>query len=186
MKLYIRNMACDCCSELIGRILDDLSIKYSRVDLGHADLIEQITSAQKDALNIELRKSGFELLDDKRAILIEKIRNVVDEFILDPGKTMKTTFSKYLKKRLDYDYSYLSALFSEVQAITLEQYIILKRIEQAKFMILFDEFTIAEIAHRLHYSSPAHLSGQFKKVTGLTPSHFRELRKKREDFKNTK
>jgi AraC-like DNA-binding protein len=186
MKLYIRNMACDCCNELIKMIMEKLQVKYSRVDLGQADLPEEITPEQKEALNAELKRVGLELLDDKRAILIEKVRNVVNEFIMDPGKRTKTTFSNYLKKRLNYDYSYLSALFSEVQATTIEQYIIWKRVEQVKFMILFEELTIAEIAHRLQYSSPAHLSKQFKKVTGLTPSNFKKLRKNKHEIKNPK
>lgn len=184
MKIYIKNMACNCCTEFIKSILDKASIQYRYVNLGEADLVNDLLPEQRDALNTELRKSGLELLDNKRAILIEKIRNVIDEFVLDPGKRSKTTFSKYISKKLNYDYHYLSALFSEVQTSTIEQAIIQKRVEQIKHMIMFEDLTLAEIADRLHYSSPAHLSGQFKKVTGLTPSHFKKMRQERDKFKS--
>jgi AraC-like DNA-binding protein len=177
-------MACDCCSELIKSILDKSSIPYRHAVLGEADLVNDLLPEQREALNLELKKSGLELLDNKRAILIEKIKNTIDEYVLDPGKRSKTTFSKYITKKLNYDYHYLSSLFSEVQTSTIEQAIILKRVEQIKHMIMFEDHTLAEIADKLNYSSPAHLSGQFKKVTGLTPSHFKKLRRERDNLKS--
>jgi AraC-like DNA-binding protein len=183
MKLYIKNMACNCCTELIKMLLDKSSIKYLHVDLGEVETADDLSPEELVLLNAELKKSGLELLDNKRTILIEKIKNAIDEYVLDSSKRAKTTFSKYLSKRLNYDYNYLSALFSEVQANTIEQYIIVKRVEQAKQMIMFEDLTISEIADKLHYSSPAHLSGQFKKVTGLSPSHFKKLRQMRDGFR---
>ena len=177
MKLYIRNMACDSCKTVVGDELRKLRIKYTKVDFGEADIISNITDIQKEKLNKGLKKSGLELLENKSAILIEKIKINILEFIKHPKRVK---FSVYLSEKMNYDYKYLSNLFSAVQATTIEQYMIVAKIEQAKEMILFDDLTLTEISHRLRYTSVAHLSSQFKKVTGLTPSHYKALKKTRD------
>jgi AraC-like DNA-binding protein len=170
-------MACDSCKTVVGDELRKLNVKYTKVDFGEADIIGNISEQQKDKLNKELKKSGLELLENKSAILIEKIKINILEFIKHPKKVK---FSVYLSEKMNYDYKYLSNLFSVVQATTIEQYMIVAKIEQAKEMILFDDITLTEISHRLRYTSVAHLSSQFKKVTGLTPSHYRALKKTRD------
>jgi AraC-like DNA-binding protein len=177
MKLYIKNMACESCKTVVGDELRKIHVKYAKVEFGEADIIGNITDVQKEKLNKGLKKSGLELLESKSAILIEKIKINILEFIKHPKKVK---FSIFLSEKMNYDYKYLSNLFSVVQATTIEQYMIVAKIEQAKEMILFDDLTLTEISHRLRYTSVAHLSSQFKKVTGLTPSHYKALRKTRE------
>jgi AraC-like DNA-binding protein len=149
------------------------------VDLGSIDLNEEIPLHQLNQLKINLLKSGLEVLDDKKAILIEKIKNVVTEMVHYTDEIPKVNFSDYLSEKLHYDYTYLSNIFSEVRGITIQQYIIMHKIERVKELILYDEMNLSEIAYKLHYSSVAHLSNQFKKVTGLSPSFFKSLKKER-------
>jgi AraC-like DNA-binding protein len=176
MKLYIKNMACESCKTVVRDELRKLHLKYTRIEFGEAEIVENITDLQKEKLNNRLKKSGLELLENKNAILIEKIKINILEFIKHPKKVK---FSVYLSEKMNYDYKYLSNLFSAVQATTIEQYMIITKIEQAKELILFDDLTLTEISHRLRYTSVAHLSAQFKKVTGLTPSHYKALKKTR-------
>jgi AraC-like DNA-binding protein len=177
MKLYIKNMACESCKTVVSDELKKNHVKYTKVEFGEADIIGSITDVQKEKLNKGLKKSGLELLENKSAILIEKIKINILEFIKHPKKVK---FSIFLSEKMNYDYKYLSNLFSVVQATTIEQYMIVAKIEQAKEMILFNDLTLTEISHRLRYTSVAHLSSQFKKVTGLTPSHYKALRKTRD------
>jgi AraC-like DNA-binding protein len=170
-------MACESCKTVVGDELKKIHVKYSKVGFGEADIVGNITDVQKEKLNKALKKSGLELLENKSAILIEKIKINILEFIKHPKKVK---FSIFLSEKMNYDYKYLSNLFSVVQATTIEQYMIVAKIEQAKEMILFDDLTLTEISHRLRYTSVAHLSSQFKKVTGLTPSHYKALKKTRE------
>lgn len=170
-------MACDSCKTVVGDELRKLRVTYTKVDFGEADVIGTMTDLQKEKLNRGLKKSGLELLENKSAILIEKIKISILEFIKHPKRVK---FSVYLSEKMNYDYKYLSNLFSAVQATTIEQYMIVTKIEQAKEMILFDDLTLTEISHRLRYTSVAHLSSQFKKVTGLTPSHYMALKKTRD------
>ncbi len=131
-------------------------------------------------LKTNLIRSGWELLDDKRSLLIEKIKNVIEEIIDHPDRMRHTNASEYLSRKLSHDYTYLANIFSEVKGITIQQFIILEKIERIKVFLLYDGLTVKEISYRLQYSSVAHLSNQFKKVTGLSPSFFKQLKQKRE------
>ena len=164
---------------LVKSVLDDLSLPYSTIELGEVDLIEDLAADKRDNLNMLLNKSGLELLEDKKSILIEKIKNIVVEMIHYSDEPPKTNFSDFLSSKLNYDYNYLSKLFSEVKGTTIAHFIIAHKIERAKELLVYDELTLTEIADKLHYSSVAHLSNQFKKVTGLTPSFFKQMKDKR-------
>jgi AraC-like DNA-binding protein len=179
MKIYIKNMVSLRCKLLVKDELKNIGINYVCVDLGTIDMKTDITPEKKKLLAENLKKSGLELLDDKKAILIEKIKNVVTEMVHYTDELPKVNFSDYLAEKLHYDYTYLSNIFSEVRGITIQQYIILHKIERAKELILYDELNLSEIAYKLHYSSVAHLSNQFKKVTGLSPSFFKSLKNER-------
>lgn len=159
--------------------LDKLGLRYTMIDLGVAELVEEMTQQQHEQLKTNLFKSGLELLDDKRSILIEKIKNVITEMIHYTDMLPKTNYSDYISEKLNYDYTYLANIFSEVKGITIQQFIILNKIEKVKELLLYDELNLTEIAYKLHYSSVAHLSNQFKKVTGLSPSFFKKLKQKR-------
>jgi AraC-like DNA-binding protein len=159
--------------------LNKLGLHYTKVDLGEADIIEDITAEQRNQLKTALLKSGLELMDDKKAILIEKIKNVIIEMVHYAEELPKKNFSDYISEKLNYDYTYLSNLFSEVTGITIEHYIIAHKIERIKELLLYDELNLTEISYRLNYSSVAHLSSQFKKVTGLTPTYFKQLKNKK-------
>lgn len=179
MKLYIKYMVSLRCKLLVKEELDQLGIKHSMIDLGVVELQEDITNEQYEELRINLQNWGLELLDDKRSILIERIQNVVIEMIHYSDELPKINFSNYISEKLGYDYTYLSNTFAEVKGITLQHYIILHRIEKAKELLLYDELNLTEISYRLNYSSVAHLSFQFKKITGLTPSFYKQLKQKR-------
>jgi AraC-like DNA-binding protein len=179
MKLYIKYMVCIRCKMVVKSELEKLGLHYKKVDLGEVDIVGEITAQQHDQLKIGLLKSGLELMDDKKAVLIEKIKNVIIEMVHYADEPPKINFSDYLSGKLNYDYSYLSNIFSEVTGITIEHYIIAHKIERVKELLLYDELSLSEISYRLNYSSVAHLSNQFKKVTGLTPSYFKALKHKR-------
>jgi len=149
------------------------------VDMGVVDIMEDITTEQRELIRTALHNAGLELMDDKKAVLIEKIKNVVIEMVHYTEEVPKVNFSDYLSEKLNHDYTYMANLFSEVQGTTIEKFIIVHKIERVKELIFYDEFNLTEIAWRMHYSSVAHLSNQFKKVTGLTPSHFKKLNDKR-------
>jgi AraC-like DNA-binding protein len=165
--------------------LKNLGLHYVNVELGVVEIMENITPEQHDQLKIALLKSGLELMDDKRAILIEKIQNVIVEMVHYSDELPRTNFSDYLSEKLNYDYTYMANLFSETKGITIEHFIIRHKIERVKELIIYDELNLSEIAWKLHYSSVAHLSHQFKKITGLTPSYFKSLKyKKRSTLEN--
>ena len=165
------------CKLLVKDELMKLGIEHVAIDLGIIELSNPITAEQKTVLSANLIKSGLELLDDKKSILIEKIKTLVIEMIhyAESDTVSKNKFSVYLAETIGYDYTYLSTIFSEVKGITIEQYIITNKIERVKELILYNELNLSEIARKLHYSSVAHISAQFKKVTGLTPSFFKHL-----------
>jgi AraC-like DNA-binding protein len=167
------------CKMIVKEELTALGIHYVIVELGMVEILEDISNVQRDQLKLNLLRSGLELLDDKRSILIEKIKNVITEMIHHSDEVPKVNDSDYISQKLQYDYTYLSNIFSEVKGITLQQFIILNRIERVKELLLYDELNLSEISHKLHYSSVAHLSNQFKKVTGLSPSYFKQLKQKR-------
>ncbi|MCK9398839.1 MAG: helix-turn-helix domain-containing protein [Bacteroidales bacterium] len=179
MKLYIKYMVSIRCKMVVKSELDKLGLHYGVVDLGEVQIRESITAEQRARLKTALLKSGLELMDDKKAILIEKIINVIIEMIHYADELPKTNFSDYLSEKLNYDYTYLANLFSETKGITIEHFIILHKIERVKELIIYDELNFSEIAWKLHYSSVAHLSHQFKKITGLTPSFFKSLKRKK-------
>ncbi|MDD3568556.1 MAG: helix-turn-helix domain-containing protein [Bacteroidales bacterium] len=179
-KLYIKFMVSLRCKLMVKEELKKLGIKYVVVDLGVVEILEDITPEQRMQLKANLHKTGLELLDDKRSILIERIKNVVVEMIHYSEELPKVNYSDYISEKLGYDYTYLSNIFSEVKGITLQQYIIMHRIEKVKELLLYDELNLTEISYRLQYSSVAHLSNQFKKVTGLSPTFYKQLKQKRE------
>ena len=181
MKLYIKYMVSLRCKMMVKEELKKLGLKYVVVDLGMAEILEDITVDQREKLKVNLLKSGLELLDDKRSILVEKIKNAIVEMIHYSEELPKTNYSDYLGEKLGYDYTYLANTFSEVKGITIQQFIILHKIERVKEFLLYDELSISEISNKLHYSSAAHLSNQFKRVTGLTPSFYKQLKEKRRD-----
>lgn len=180
MKLYIKYMVSLRCKMLVKSELEKLGIDYRSVDLGMVEIRGDITEKQKEKFGRNLKKSGLELLDDKKNILVEKIKSVIVEMIHYSDEIPKMNDSDYISEKLGYDYTYLSNIFSEVKGITIQQYVIMHKIEKVKELLLYDELTLTEIAYRLHYSSVAHLSNQFKKVTGLTPTYFKEVKEKRE------
>lgn len=167
------------CKLIVKAELDKLGLHYMLVDLGEVEIKEDITDEQRGQLKTALLKTGLELMEDKKAILVEKIKIVIIEMIHDLEELPKTNFSNYISERLHYDYSYLANLFSETTGVTIEQYIIAHKIERVKELLIYDELNLTEISYKLNYSSVAHLSAQFKKVTGLTPTFFRQLRHKR-------
>jgi AraC-like DNA-binding protein len=164
---------------IVKDALEQLGLSHSTVELGMVDVLDTITNEQRDALKSELLRSGLELLDDKRSILIERIKNVITEMIHHSDELPKVNYSDFISEKLGYDYTYLSNIFSEVQGVTIQQFIIVNKIERVKELLLYDELNLTEISYKLHYSSVAHLSNQFKKVTGLSPSFFKQLKQKR-------
>jgi len=167
------------CIMTVREELKKLGLHFIIIDLGEVDVMENISAEQHEQLKNALLKSGLELMDDKKAVLIEKIKSAVIEMIHYPHEKIKTNFSDYLSEKLNYNYTYLANLFSEVQGTSIEQFIIAHKVELIKELIIYDELNISEIAWKLNYSSVAHLSNQFKKVTGLSPSHFKQLKDKR-------
>ncbi|MBP8793493.1 MAG: helix-turn-helix transcriptional regulator [Lutibacter sp.] len=167
------------CKMVVKDALKELGLHFILVDLGEVNIMENINDAQRSQLKLALFNSGLELMDDKRAMLIEKIKNVIIEMVHHTEEAIKINFSEYLSEKLKHDYTYLANLFSEVQGTTIEQFIIHHKIERIKELIIYDELNITEIAWKMNYSSVAHLSNQFKKVTGLSPSHFKQLKDKR-------
>jgi AraC-like DNA-binding protein len=167
------------CKMAVKEELIKLGLHFIVVDLGEVEIMENISVEQREQLKTGLLKSGLELMDDKKAILIERIKNTVVEMVHHSDEVIKTNFSDFISKKLSYDYTYLANLFSEVQGTTIEHFIIAHKIERIKELIIYDELNITEIAWKMNYSSVAHLSNQFKKVTGLSPSHFKQLKDKR-------
>jgi YesN/AraC family two-component response regulator len=159
---------------------EELKIPYTTIELGFIEVNEKLSESVLEAFKKKLIIAGLEVLDDKKSILIEKIKNVVIEMVHYADEFPKVNFSNYLSEKLGYDYTYLSNLFTEVKGTTIQEYIIMHKIEKAKELIMYNEMSIADIAYTLNYSSAAHFSTQFKKVTGLTPSFFKKLKKQRE------
>ena len=167
------------CKMAVKEELRKLGLHFIVVDLGEVEIMENISPEQREQMKAALLISGFELMDDKKAILIEKIKTAVIEMVHHSDEVIKTNFSDFLSEKLNHNYTYLANLFSEVQGTTIEHFIIAHKIERIKELIIYDELNITEIAWKMNYSSVAHLSNQFKKVTGLSPSHFKQLKDKR-------
>jgi AraC-like DNA-binding protein len=167
------------CKMVVKDELKKLGLHYTTVDLGMVEIIEDLREPQREKLRAQLLKSGLELMDNKRAILIEKIKNVIIEMIHYSDELPVVNYSDYISQKLNHDYTYLANIFSEVKGITIQQFIINHKIEKVKELLLYDELNLTEIAYKLNYSSVSHLSNQFKKVTGLSPSFFKQLKQKR-------
>jgi AraC-like DNA-binding protein len=167
------------CKLVVKDELEKLGLHYTSIELGMVEVKENITNKQIQNLKLNLAVVGLELMDDKKSILIDKIKNVIIEMIHYSDEIPKVNYSDYISEKLGYDYTYLSNLFSEVKGTTIQHFIIDHKIERAKELILYDELNLTEISYKLHYSSVAHLSNQFKKVTGHTPSFYKKLGKKR-------
>lgn len=179
MILYIKYMVSLRCKMMVKEELKKLGLHHVVVDLGKVEILEDITSKQFLDLRKNLAMSGLELLDDKKAILIERIKNVIVEMVHYTDELPKVNYSDFISEKLHHDYTYLSNIFSEVKGITIQQYIIIHKIERVKELLLYDELNLTEIAFILNYSSVAHLSNQFKKITGLSPSFFKQMKHKR-------
>lgn len=167
------------CKMMVKEELKKLGIHYVVLDLGMVEILQDITEEQREQLKINLLKSGLELLEDQRSILIERIKNIITEMVHYSDELPDTNYSDYISTKMGHDYTYLSNIFSEVKGITIQQFIIMHKIERVKELLLYDELNLTEISYKLHYSSVAHLSNQFKKVTGLSPSFYKKLKQKR-------
>ncbi len=161
---------------VVKEALNDLKLHYIMVELGTVEILEDLTDAQRETLKNTLLRSGLELMDDKKAMLIEKIKNVIIEMVHYSEEMPKINFSDYISEKLNQDYTHMSKIFSEVKGVTIEQFIIMHKIERVKELLLYDEYNLTQISYMMNYSSVAHLSTQFKKVTGLTPSYFKQLK----------
>lgn len=159
--------------------LEKLGLHYTSIELGEAIINDDITPKQRELLGISLKKTGLELMDDKKSILVEKIKTIIIELVHYSEDQIKVNLSDFLSEKLNHNYTYLANLFSEVKGTTIEQFYLSHKIERVKELLVYDELNLTEIAFKLHYSSVAHLSNQFKKMTGLTPSHFKKLKNKR-------
>jgi len=179
MKLYIKYMVSSRCKMVVKEELKKLGLHFIVVDLGEVEIMETISTEEREQVKEALLNVGFELMDDKRAVLIERIKNAIIEMVHYTDEPLKINFSDYLSEKLKHDYTYLANLFSEIQGTTIEQFVISHKIERIKELIIYDELNITEIAWKMNYSSVAHLSNQFKKMTGLSPSHFKQLKVKK-------
>ena len=176
---YIKNMVCNRCIWAVQRELKKLGLNPQKVALGEAVIEGTVDDSMHEKIDVNLQKIGFELIDDRKSRLIENIRTEVINYIhYDPEMVGNINFSDHLSQKLGYDYSYLSSLFSSVEGITIEKYIILQRIEKVKELLVYDELTLSEIAYRTGYSSVQHLSNQFRKIIGMSPSVFKRLQEK--------
>ncbi|AEE53485.1 helix-turn-helix domain-containing protein [Haliscomenobacter hydrossis] len=179
MKLYIKYMLSNRCKMAVKEELKKLGLHFVVVDLGEVEIMEELSAEQHRQLRAGLLGIGLELMEDKKGVLIEKIKKAISDMLNQSEETDKVNFSDFLSEKLDQEYTFLANLFSEVQGITIAQYIIARKVELIKDLILFDQLSITEIAWKMNYSSVAHLSNQFKKVTGLTPSQFKQLKNKK-------
>ena len=179
MKLYVKNMVCNRCKMVVESELQKLGYQLSSVELGEVDVKGDITDVQKEGIKIHLQSLGFELIDDRKSRTIEKIKSLIIERVHYQDSHLKMNLSDYLSQHLSQEYSVLSNLFSEVEGKTIEKYFIHQKIEKVKELIIYDELSFSEIADRLNYSGVSHLSNQFKKVTGFTPTYFKQLKSRK-------
>ena len=174
-KLFIKNMVCPRCISTVESLLNHLNIPSTKVILGEAEITEALSAEKRKALESEFQKAGFELIDDRMSLLVEKIKSAVLRYVSMLGDDKRSNLSAFIASEVNYEYTYISNLFSSVEGITIEQFYILQRIEKVKELLVYDQCSVAGIAEQLGYSSIHHLSSQFKKVTGLTPSHFKKI-----------
>lgn len=175
MKLYIKNMVCNRCTMAVDAEIRKAGYHPERVELGEVEIREELDEHQKQQLGERLNELGFELIDDRKSRVISKVKTLIIELVHRNNSDLKMNLSDYLSQELHQDYSHISNLFSEVEGTTIEKYFIAQKIERVKELLVYDELTLSEIAFQLHYSSTSHLSNQFKKVTGLTPGHFKTI-----------
>lgn len=179
MKLYIKYMVSLRCKMIVKAELESLGIHSISIELGLIEIHEKISAAQTDQLRTNLLHFGLELMNDKKSILIDKIKNVIIDMVHYNEELPKVNYSDYISEKLNYDYTYLSNIFSEVKGTTIQHFIIVHKVEKIKELLLYNQLNLSEISHKLHYSSVAHLSNQFKKITGLSPSFFKKMGNKR-------
>lgn len=182
--LRIKNMVCPRCIMVIEKTMEDMGFELNDVDLGIIEFHEPISLNDKDKIEKAITPLGFEILEDKKSMLVERIKTQIIELLSKDVNYLTITLSEYLSSKLQVEYRTLSQLFSSQESQTIEQYYILQKIEKVKELIVYDELTLSEIAHKMNYSSVAYLSNQFKKVTGLTPSHFKAIKKSKEHIKS--
>jgi YesN/AraC family two-component response regulator len=178
MMLRIRNMESDRCKAIVREELNKLGIHLKSIELGEVELKESITGIELEMIDAALKKSGLELMSNSKTILIGKIKEAVNRLVYYSEDLSRPNFSDYISKQVNYDYNYLSKIFSEIEGITIEKYIIKQRVERVKEMLVYERLSLNEIAYKMLYSSVSHLSNQFKKVTGLSPVQFRQLKNK--------
>lgn len=176
MKLYIKNMVCNRCIMVVRSVFENLGLPPVSITLGEVVLDKEPSAAEKRQIEDALTPIGFSIIDDKKSRLIERIKTLIVELVHQKNNELNVNLSDYLVGQIHHDYTYLSNLFSEVEGTTIEKYFIAQKIERVKELLVYDELSLSEIAFQLNYSSLAHLSNQFKKVTGLTPSHFKNIR----------
>ncbi|HEY4629323.1 MAG TPA: AraC family transcriptional regulator [Flavobacterium sp.] len=176
MKIYIKNMVCNRCNIVVKSELEKIGLHAISVQLGEVELLEDFKNDEKEILSKRLHALGFELLENKIAVTIERIKNLIVDMVHHQGNELRTNLSHYLAEQLGQDYNILSNLFSEAEGKTIEHYLITQKIERVKELLLYDELTLSEIAIQLNYSDVAHLSNQFKKTTGFTPTHFKKTK----------
>lgn len=179
MKLYIKYMVSLRCKMVVKEALEKLGLHYVILELGTVEVMDDLTEEQRENLRKMLLMSGLELMDDKKAMLIEKIKNIIVEMVHYTDELPKVNYSDYISEKLGLEYTHISKIFSEVKGITIEQFIIAHKIERVKELLLYDELNLTQISYMMNYSSVSHLSKQFKKVTGLTPSFFKQLKDKK-------
>ncbi len=176
MKLYIKNMVCNRCKMVIKSEMEKLGYHPISVELGEVEIKEDLTISEKLRISELLNTLGFALIEDKKSQLIEQIKTLIIDLIHYKNNNLNINLSDYLSQKLNHEYHYISNLFSEVEGTTIEKYLMTQKIERVKELLIYNEFSLSEIAYQLNYSSVAHLSSQFKKVTGLTPSHFKTIK----------
>lgn len=179
MKLFIKNMVSIRCKMLVSAELENLGLYNALVKLGEVEIGEELSAEKYDRLKAALYKWGLELMDNKKTILAEKIKTAIIEMIHCANELPKIKYSEYLSEKLNHNYGYISNFFTKVKGTTIEHFILSHKIERVKELMVYEELTLSEIAWKLNYSSVAHLCNQFKKITGLTPSHFRNMKNKR-------
>lgn len=176
MLYFIKNMVCNRCTMAVHQVFESLGITPVRISLGEVETTHAVSEDELEKLRKALVVYGFELIDDTKSRIIEKIKNTIVQSIHHNHDDVKVNYSEYIESHLNRDYAYLSSLFSEVEGTTIEKYIIHQKIERVKELLVYDELSLSEIANQMGYSNVAYLSNQFKKVTGLTPSHFKQVK----------
>lgn len=169
-------MVCNRCIMVVRGELEKAGLEIENISLGEVSLEKEPTDQQRKSVEESLVTLGFEIIDDKKSRIIEKIKNIIIELVHHQDNALKSNLSDILSSELHHDYNYLSNLFSEIEGTTIEKYFIAQKVEKVKELLVYDELSLSEIAFRLNYSSVAYLSNQFKKVTGLTPSHFKQVK----------